>query len=119
MRLGRRHDRPGDVLVKIGTADAAVGYADDDLICARLERGLHFLDPEVARGVEAQRAHPLRHDPPRAQAREKVGERRLGIAYAEEAEPAAAAHVGEGLDRPAEIRVCVPPRGETLYREVA
>ena len=88
------------------------------------------LDSEVAGGVEAKRPHGYpasrspcrveraasRHDPLGSQAREEVGERRLGVANAEEAEPPAAPHVGERLDRASEICVRVPPRRQAARR---
>src|SRR5689334_10881417 len=61
----------------------------------------------------------LRDDPLRAQAREEVEKRRLGVADAEEAELPAAAHVGERLDRSAEVGVGVPPRRKRVHAEVA
>ena len=58
MRLDRRHDRPGDVLVQIRAADAARGDPDDDLALTWRERLGHFLDSEVSCRVEAKSPQP-------------------------------------------------------------
>ena len=59
VRLDRRHDRAGHVLVEIGAADAAGDDPDDDLAGARRGRLGDLLDPEVVRCVEAECAHRL------------------------------------------------------------
>src|SRR4051812_36451390 len=67
----------------------------------------------------ARRPSCSRHDPLGAQAIEEIGERGLGVADAEEAEAPALPHVGEGLDRPPEVDVGVPPRRERVDGQVA
>ena len=58
MRLDRRDDRAGHVLVQIGAADATRDDSDDDLPDAGCGRLGHLLDPEITRGVEAKRPQP-------------------------------------------------------------
>jgi hypothetical protein len=57
MRLDGRHDRPGRVLVQVGSADAARRDADDDLAWIRRPGLRNVLDAEIPRPVEAERAH--------------------------------------------------------------
>src|SRR5438128_11248478 len=57
MRLDRRHDRAGSVLVQVGATNAAGRNAYDDFTRARVGRPWHLLDPDVLRGVEAQGSH--------------------------------------------------------------
>ena len=114
VRLDGRDDRPGDVLVQVGAADAAGRDAHDDLAGARL--GAARRRPRSGGRARRGSAAPAssRHDPLGPQAREQVGERGLGVADAVEPEPPARAHVGERLDRAAEVGVRVPPRGERV-----
>ncbi len=60
VRLDRRHDRTGHVLVEIGTADPARDNADDDVARTRRRRLGDLLDPEVVCRVKAERPHLLR-----------------------------------------------------------
>lgn len=58
VRLGRRDDRPGDVLVQVGAADPAPARADQDLGRAEVAGGLgHLLDADVLDAVVAGGAH--------------------------------------------------------------
>src|SRR3954466_162956 len=57
MRLGRRDDRARSELVQVGPADPADRNADDYLLGGGRARLRDVLDPQIACGMEAQRAH--------------------------------------------------------------
>jgi hypothetical protein len=120
VRLDRRHDRPGRYSCR-SVPQIPHGATGRRPRPRRRGRLRNVLDPEVARGVEAEaRASDLYgHDPLGPQAREEIEERGLGVADAVEPEPPAAPHVGERLDGAAEIGVRVPPRRERVDVQVA
>ena len=57
MGLDRRDDRPRNVLVQVGAADSAGCDPYNDFAGVGRGRLGHLLDAEVARGMEAKRAH--------------------------------------------------------------
>ena len=59
VRLDRRHDRAGHVLMQIGAADTARHDPDDDLARARRGRLGDLLDADVMRRVESECPHRL------------------------------------------------------------